>query len=213
MSNLARWTAIFDELGLAGDPEVHAELRRRYSETSRSFHTLHHVAECLDLFDQVRDQCEHPQEVELAIWFMAAYRDVRRADNELRSAEWAQQVMQAAGAPADVVEAIYHLVLATAADVELTTPDEALLVDISRSILGARPTRFSAYERQLRSEYRHLPQHLYQGIRKKALRDWLESPRIYRTDWFHQRFEAQARTNLQGALRRWSGGAPMLRAV
>ena len=48
MSNLARWAEIFAGMGLSGDPLTHAELRRHYSEPSRVYHTLHHVAECLD---------------------------------------------------------------------------------------------------------------------------------------------------------------------
>ncbi len=192
-------------MGLHGDPIVHAELRRRYSEPTRVFHTLHRVAECLDLFGQVRDLCDQPAEVELAIWFHDALYDVRRADNELRSADWARTALQVAGASDAVVEAVYGLILATAAQAEPVTEDEAMMIDIDLSILGARPSRYAEYERQLRQEHRHVPQQLYQSVRKKALRDYLAQPRIYYTDWFRQRYETQARANMQRALRQISG--------
>ncbi|TJY60800.1 N-methyl-D-aspartate receptor NMDAR2C subunit [Sinimarinibacterium sp. CAU 1509] len=206
MSNLARWTEIFREMGLHGDPIVHAELRRRHSEPSRVFHTLHRVAECLDLFEQVRDLCDQPAEVELAIWFHDALYDVRRADNELRSADWARTVLQVAGASDTVIDAVCGLIIATAAQAEPVTEDEALMIDIDLSILGARPARYAEYERQLRRESRHVPQQLYQSVRKKALRDYLARPRIYFTDWFKLRYETQARANLQRSLRQLSGG-------
>ncbi|MDD3762552.1 MAG: metal-dependent hydrolase [Nevskiales bacterium] len=205
MSNLARWKQIFEELGLAGDPEVHAELRRHYSEPSRAYHTLHHVSECLDLFEQIRPMLARPQEIELAIWFHDAHYDVRRADNELRSAEWARTVLTVAGASAALVERVYDLVLATAPEAEPACEEEAVMADMVLAILGSRPARYAEYERQLRQEYRHVPQSLYQSMRKKAIRDLLERPRIYYTDWFKQRFETQARANLQRSLRRMSG--------
>ncbi len=207
MSNLARWSQIFEELGLHADPEVHAELRRRYSEAGRAYHTLHHVCECLDVFEQVRDSVAHPQELELAIWFHDALFDVRRADNELRSAEWARTTLQAAGASAECVERVYALVLATAPHADPLSDDECLMIDIDQSILGARPARYDEYERQLRQEHRHVPQSLYQSMRKKELRDRLTRPRIYLTGWFRSRYEPLARANLQRALRRMTGAA------
>lgn len=212
MASLARWNEIFEELDLRADPAIHAELRRHYSEASRSFHTLHHVMECLEALDRVRDQAECRQELELAIWFHDALYDVRRADNELRSAEWARSVLEAAGAAAGRVERVYGLILATAPHAEPLSDDERLMIDIDLAILGARPTRYEEYERQLRQEHRHVPQSLYQSVRKKNLRDWLASPRIYWTDWFRTRNETLARANIQRALRRMAG-ASLLRGI
>lgn len=209
MSNLARWSEIFEEMGLRGEPEIHAELRRHYSEASRAFHTLHRVWECLELFERVRDSAEYPNELELAIWFHDALYDVRRADNELRSAEWARTVLLASGAAEDMVDRVYNLVLVTSPQAEPESEDECLMVDIDLSVLGARPRRYEEYERQLRLEYRHVPQSLYQSMRKKELRDWLGRPRIYMTEWFRSRYETLARANLQRALRRMTGGMLM----
>lgn len=208
MSNLARWREIFAEIGLRGDPVTHAELRRHYSEASRSFHTLHHVSECLDLFEHVCEQVERPQELELAIWFHDGHYDVRRTDNELRSAEWARTALLASGADVAVAERVYGLVLATASGAEPQTDDECLMIDIDHAILGARPVRYQEYERQLRQEHRHVPQVLYRSVRRKDLRDWLARPRIYWSDWFHRHYDTLARANLQRALRRLTG-APL----
>lgn len=206
MANLARWNEIFAELGLPADPEVHAELRCRYSGPGRAYHNLHHVCECLDLFERVRAHCLHPQEVELALWFHDAVCDARRSDNELRSAEWAVAVLRRVGADPGTVERVYGLILATAPQVDPVTEDECLIADIDLAILGARPRRYEAYERELRQEHHHVPQTLYTTMRKKILRDYLQRPQLYHTEWFRSRYETPARGNLQRMLRRLTGG-------
>ena len=208
MSGLARWTEIFAELGLRGDPEVQAELRRAYSAPSRAFHTLHRVAECLEILAAHRSLARQPLELELAIWFHAASADVRRADNELRNAERASECLLDAGATGDQAGRLHDLVLATAPHAELQGEDQCLLIDILNAIYGARPTRYDEFERQRRQEHRHVPQSLYQSVRRKALRDLQNAQQIYWTPIFRERYESAARTNIQRALRHMGSGLP-----
>lgn len=208
MSPLARWTDIFSELGLRGDPEVHAELRHAYSAPSRSCHNLHWVGERLALFAQHRGLSAHPQEMELAIWFHAAHFDVRRADNELRNAEWAQRTLLEAGAAAPQAQRLYDLVLASAPHAELANDEQCLLVDLLLAVYAARPSRYDEYERQRRQEYRHVPQALYQSMRRRALRDLQNAPHIFFTETFRERYEKTARDNIQRGLRLLGAGLP-----
>lgn len=208
MASLSRWNEIFLELGLKPDPEVHADLRHRYSQPSRAYHNLHHVLECLQLFEAHRTQARCPQEVELGIWFQGAIRELRRADNELRSALWARRTLKAAGADVARCDRVHDLVLATAPHAETQTDDEVLLLDIVDGIYGARPSRYDEYERQLRQEHRHLPDNLYRSTRRKHLRDLLAAPQIYRTAPFRDRYEAMARANIARTLRQGTGPLP-----
>ncbi len=207
MSGLARWSEIFTELGLVADPEVHAELRRHYSDPARAYHTLHHVAECLEIFEAQRALVQRPQELELAIWFHNAIFDVRRADNELRSAEWAQRCLLQAGANDALAQRVYDLVLGTAPHAEVEAGDACLLVDIDNAIYGSRPSRYDEFERQWRQEHRHLPQSLYQAVRRKVLRDLLAAPHVYFTAAFRERYQSMAHANIQRALRHMGGGS------
>ena len=147
MSNLARWSEVWEELGLKADPELHADLRLRYSSSSRHYHTLHHLMECLELFAETRELAEHPAEVELALWFHDAIYEVKRHDNEIRSAEWAQRALRKAGADDAVITRVYDLVMVTKHDGQPVTRDQELLSDIDLAILGARSSRFDEYER------------------------------------------------------------------
>jgi predicted metal-dependent HD superfamily phosphohydrolase len=204
MSNLARWSEVWEELGLKADPELHADLRLRYSSSARHYHTLHHLMECLELFAETRQLAEQPAEVELALWFHDAIYEVKRHDNEIRSAEWAQRALRKAGADDALVARIYELVMVTRHEGQPATPDQQLLSDIDLAILGARPSRFDEYERQVREEYKHVPSPTFKAVRRQLLQGFLARPRIYHTQWFYERRERLARGNLERSLRQLS---------
>ena len=48
---------------------VFDEVLARYSEPHRKYHTMQHLNECFVHLENVRSLCEHPAEVELALWF------------------------------------------------------------------------------------------------------------------------------------------------
>jgi predicted metal-dependent HD superfamily phosphohydrolase len=79
--------------------------------------------------------------------------------------------------------------------------DEALLVDIDLSILGAAaPSAFAAYEAGIRHEYRHYDDAAYRAGRLAVLRMFQAKPRIFATQYWRERLEAQARANLAAAI-------------
>lgn len=205
MTSLARWKQPWEELGLVARMELHADLRKRYSEPHRAYHTLHHIAECLALLEQTQALAQSSQAVELAIWFHDAIYDPRKSDNEERSAQWARRELRRAGASLDLQEHVSAMIMVTRHDAEPETTDEMLMSDIDLAILGAGPARFDEYEKQVRTEYRHVPTQLFRVGRRKILSGFLERERIYYTEWFRSRREAQARVNLQRSLTRLAG--------
>jgi predicted metal-dependent HD superfamily phosphohydrolase len=134
-------------------------------------------------------------------------RDLRPAkDNEARSAAWAERELSAATVPADARARVHELIMATRHAALPATADEALLVDIDLSILGADPERFDEYEVQVRQEYAWVPGPVFRRKRRELLQGFLARPHLYSTDWFRHRFEAAARSNLQRSadrLRPW----------
>lgn len=203
--SLARWKQPWDDLGLKARMELHADLRKRYSEPHRAYHTLHHIAECLQLLEQTQKLAISSPCLELAIWFHDAIYDPRKADNEERSAEWAQRELRRAGASLELQQRVIDLVMVTCHNGAPQTPDEELMSDIDLAILGTGVSRFDEYEQQVRQEYRHVPTQQFRPARKKILTEFLERDRIYFTEWFRERREAQARANLQRSLTRLAG--------
>jgi predicted metal-dependent HD superfamily phosphohydrolase len=78
--------------------------------------------------------------------------------------------------------------------------DGRYVVDIDLSILGEAAERFDAYERAIRLEYAHVPDDAFRPGRATILRQFLDRPRIYGTDFFRDRYEATARANLARSL-------------
>ncbi|WP_457388470.1 HD domain-containing protein [Roseateles sp. P5_E1] len=187
-------------LGARGGEALQTELLARYAEPHRGYHTQQHLDECLALFDEFAHLAERPAEIEIALWFHDAIYDVHRHDNEAQSADWARAALLDAGAAADVADSVAALVLATRHSAAPQTPDEQLLVDIDLAILGAAPERFAEYEAQIRREYAHVPAAVFNEKRGAILAGFLARPALYGTPALRERFEVQARANLQTAL-------------
>jgi predicted metal-dependent HD superfamily phosphohydrolase len=197
----ASWERICDGLDLTVDAEhIGDQLLARHAEPQRRYHTLQHLGECLAWFETAQHLAQRPAEVEAALWFHDAVYDVRRDDNEARSAELARTTLRQCGAAADVADRVAALVDATRHAAEPTTADERLLVDIDLSILGADAARFAEYEQQIRDEYAHVPQPEFRERRAALLRALLARPRLYATAPFRALLEERARANLRHAL-------------
>jgi len=200
---IGRWRAMWSELGVAvPEDALFEDLLARYREPHRRYHTLQHLDECLEWLDRSRHLAASPAVVELALWFHDAIYDVCRHDNEERSAEWAREAALGAGLSAAVAAEVFALVVATRHHGVEAGGDTPLMVDVDLAILGAAPERFEEYERQIREEYAWVPGFLFRRKRRKTLREFLERPRLYNTDFFHERLDAQARRNLRKTLGR-----------
>jgi predicted metal-dependent HD superfamily phosphohydrolase len=198
------WRRAWRALGAGDDGAVvHAALLAAYDEPERNYHTLQHLRECLDRFEACRDLALRPAEVEVALWFHDAVYDVRRADNERRSADWARDAVVASGAARDIGQRIDALVMATRhATTTPATADEQLLVDIDLAILGADAERFAEYERQIRREYAHVAEAAFRARRRAVLAAFLARERIYGTRRLYDELEQHARANLSLAIAR-----------
>ncbi|HYM86985.1 MAG TPA: hypothetical protein VET30_09640, partial [Pseudoxanthomonas sp.] len=79
--------------------------------------------------------------------------------------------------------------------------DARHFLDCDMAILGAVPEVFDAYDRGIVEEYKgHVPGFLFRLNRRRFLKGVLARERIYLSDWFHQRCDAQARDNLRRML-------------
>ena len=87
-----------------------------YSEPHRRYHTLVHLQDCLQQFDVACSLAMHPVEVEAALWFHDAVYDPRSSENEVRSAQWAQEALRDAGVSTAIAQRVADLVLMTRHD-------------------------------------------------------------------------------------------------
>jgi len=192
-----QWIETCKDIGFK-EPDIglFQDLCQSYSEPHRRYHTLQHLSECLALADQDRALAQFPSEVSYALWFHDAMYEVNRDDNELQSANWARATLSAHGIAAEVSSRVHALIMATSHSAQPTTRDARLVVDIDLAILAAGTERFAEYERQVREEYRHVPEAIFQKKRRAVLESFARRPRIYLTHAYARRYEAIARKNI-----------------
>lgn len=201
MTSLARWQSVWRQLGAShADEELYHQLVACYSEPHRKYHTIQHLNECFMHFENVRSLADHPEEIELALWFHDAIYDTTKKDNEQRSAEWARDSLLAAGVSSEQADRIHELIMATMHNAVPVGRDAEVLVDIDLGILGAEVTRFDEYEIQVCEEYSWVPEALYLAARRKVLEGFLSREWIYSTAPFRSQYEARARDNIRRSL-------------
>ncbi len=199
-----RWLKLAQSLGWQGDAvAVWERLLAHYTEPVRAYHNLEHIAACLRAFDETMTQGADRKAVELAIWFHDVIYDPQAKDNEPQSAELFANCAREAELPEFLIAEVHRLILITQHKALPQTVEEQLLVDVDLSILGVDQAAFAEYERQIRAEYAWVPEKAFCLGRAAVLEQFLQRERIYHTTYFFQRYETQARENLQAASERW----------
>jgi len=208
----ARWHALTAPL-LPDTARREAELRRladAYDAPERHYHTLGHIENLLHRVG------EHPMQdtvvVELAVWYHDAVYNALRSDNEAKSAEWALAFLQETSLAPARRERVADLIRRTQDHTQPQPPADAdllLFLDADLSILGAPQAAYWDYARQVRREYRMVPDLLYRPGRRKVLAKLLAAPVLFHTPALREELDAPARRNLQAELDSWEqGGLP-----
>ncbi|HXH03481.1 MAG TPA: hypothetical protein VNN09_09190 [Candidatus Competibacteraceae bacterium] len=178
---------------------VFTELQRRYDEPWRHYHTVAHIAYCLERFDEVRDRLHQPDAVELALWFHDAVYDPRADDNEARSAALALACLDEEADPA-LRDRVRELILATRHCVPPRDHDQRYLCDIDLCSFARPWALFLRDTRALRAEKAFVPDAEFYPRRLRMLETLLARPHFFHTSAFRWRFEAAVRANLQRAV-------------
>lgn len=197
----ARFAHAWARLGAAGDCTLECDLLwAAWSRPERHYHDGLHLQECLTGLDTHAGMVRRPALLEMVLWYHDAVYDSRAADNEERSARWAESSLGAAGVDAAAVAEVGALIRLTKGHGPVTTPEGALLCDLDLAILGREPSRYDGYEAAIRHEYEWVPWEVYRVKRAEVLRAFLTRSSIYLTQPFQATHESQARDNLQRAL-------------
>jgi predicted metal-dependent HD superfamily phosphohydrolase len=178
-------------LAIAAD--VERALATAYGEPHRAYHTAAHIAEVLRWFDAIADDVgwDDPAAVYLAVLFHDAVYDPLAKDNEARSAVRARELAGAGPRTCELIE-----LTAQHGRIDRADHDAALFLDSDTAILGASPDAFDAYDAAIAVEYKAVPETVYRAGRRAFLETMLVKPRIFLTDYFHDRLDAAARSNL-----------------
>lgn len=138
--------------------------------------------------------------VTAAAWYHDAIYEPRSPANERASARLARRDLAKLGWEAGRVDAVVVMIEATASHADPTDTGTAVLFDADLAILGAESASYSAYASAVRSEYSHVDDDSWTTGRAGVLTSLLERSAIYATETGTQRWEANARRNINAEL-------------
>ena len=197
---IERWFDLMTFMGLPSNAGEGKKLIKAYSEKHRAYHTLDHLKACFRHLDNLNISKDSAAEIELAFWFHDAIYKPFSATNEEDSAEWAKAFMSRNEMPEDIIGRVFDLIILTKTHSNPETDNAAIMLDIDLSILGAPPTIYDKYEKNIRREYKRVPYFIYKKKRKEILQSFLNMKRIFTRDDFYECWEERARQNITKAI-------------
>jgi predicted metal-dependent HD superfamily phosphohydrolase len=175
---------------------IHGKLLKAYREPHRRYHTLAHIEHCMIMFEQCKPLIAVPDALEIAIWMHDVIFEAGRRDNEAKSAELYLELSDGAH-PEEIRQLIKRLIMATVHNGNsLEDADSMYMVDIDLSSFALPWDEFLRDSLDLRAENPQLNDADYQLNQTGFQRRLLARPRFFQSDFFFERYERQARSNL-----------------
>jgi predicted metal-dependent HD superfamily phosphohydrolase len=171
----------------------------RYAEPWRHYHTWEHVKLMFDEYWEVRHlvSAADRQQIALAIMFHDAVYEPTAHNNEERSAQLAEGILAPTMSLADVCEVVRLILLTKHYQPQDGDLNGQIICDCDLSVLGWPWGNFEEFGRQIREEYIFVDDQTFRTHRRQFMRTYLARPRIFNLEYFQQKYEAQARQNLQ----------------
>ncbi len=175
------------------------ELESHYTQNNRHYHNLTHIADLLNQWEHFHHELSHPDIIQFAIWYHDVIYDIKRKDNEKKSADLAMLRLTQLGLSETQYTLCHDLILATKTHTLNNAKDLDVkwMIDFDLAILGRDWPIYIQYTQQVRKEYSLYPDLVFKPGRKKVLSTFLERERIYQTALYHHQYESQARENLK----------------
>lgn len=177
--------------------ELWTEIEKNYSSKKRHYHTLEHLANLLSQLTDVKSEIQNWEIILFTLFYHDIIYNSIKSDNEEKSAEFAENRMKQISVSNDRIELCKEQILATKSHIKSIDSDTNYFTDADLSVLGQNWETYLLYCKNVRKEYSIYPTLVYNPGRKKVLNHFLSMDRIFKTDFFYNKFEIQAKQNLQ----------------
>ncbi|MBD6620361.1 hypothetical protein FNW02_32405 [Komarekiella sp. 'clone 1'] len=185
----------------AAAKKAFTQLTEAYSNPSRHYHTLKHIAHVLSTIETLQAYTQDLAAIQLAAWFHDVVYDTQAKDNEEKSANSACELLSNLGIPANTIAHVTHLILSTKYhQAAVDDYDSQVLLDADLAILAVNPVLYQEYTQAIRQEYAWVSQAEYINGRRQILERFLQRSRIYFTDLMFEVAEQFARSNLKAEI-------------
>ena len=175
------------------------DIEKNYTQNNRAYHNLTHLSNMFAEAEKWEDHIKDLAVLHFTIWFHDIIYNSLKKDNELKSAQFAQVILEQTSLDKVRIEQCYQQILLTINHQPPSSAslDDRFLIDFDLEILSKDWESYKAYSQQVRKEYWMYPYVLYKNGRKKAMRHFLEREYIYQTPFYQKEKEAQARKNIE----------------
>lgn len=190
---------IFD-VDNASAAQVYSKLVQAYSHPSRHYHTLKHIDCVLNKIQALQDYTQDLTTVELAAWFHDVIYNTQAQDNEERSADYADEILNQLDIPNSCITKVKRLILNTKHH-QADDIDSQVLLDADLAILAADAVDYQEYADAIRQEYAWVSDDDYIQGRTQVLEKFLQRQRIYLTPLMYEKLEQAARDNIQAEIK------------
>jgi predicted metal-dependent HD superfamily phosphohydrolase len=174
-----------------------AKIEENHSKKGRHYHTLDHLKNLLLQLLPLKNDLKNWNTVLFSLFYHDIVYNPLSSNNEEESALFAEKCMKHLSVPIKDIELCKNQILATKSHAFSTDMDTNYFTDADLSILGQSHNTYLLYCQNVRAEYAVYPDLIYNAGRQKVLKHFLSMPRIYKTDYFYNIYEAQAKSNLQ----------------
>lgn len=178
-----------------------SEIESRYSEVHRHYHNNSHLEALHSLLLEIKNSAADWDCILFTMFYHDVVYDVSKNDNEEQSAELAEKRLRSVSFPEERISRCKTQILATKGHSQSSDNDTNLFTDADLSVLGREWKIYEEYYKNIRMEYSIYSDSQYKEGRAKVLRYFLDLDKIYKTEFFHQRFESAARENLTRELK------------
>lgn len=172
------------------------EIENGYSNKDRHYHTLAHLENMLKELVEVKTEISNWNTVLFSLYYHDIIYNALKNTNEEQSAELAQKRLRAILIPTPIVENCYQQIIATQKHTLSQDNDSNFFIDTDLSIFGKDWFFYDQYIQRVRKEYGIYPDFVYKPGRKKVLNHFLAMDRIFKTNYFFDKYESKARQNL-----------------
>jgi predicted metal-dependent HD superfamily phosphohydrolase len=177
--------------------ELWTEIEKNYTHKKRHYHTLLHIQNLLDQLTAVKDAIQNWDCILFTLYYHDIIYSALKSDNEEQSALLAKKRMQQISVSSEIIELCTKQILATKSHIKSIDSDTNYFTDADLSVLGQSWETYTQYYKSIRKEYSIYPDLMYNPGRKKVLHHFLAMESIFKTSYFYDKFELQAKQNLQ----------------
>jgi predicted metal-dependent HD superfamily phosphohydrolase len=172
------------------------EIEAGYSEKGRHYHNLLHLENMFRELEAVKSNISDFTAISFSVFYHDVIYDASSKSNEEKSAAKAEKRLGELHLDKDRISLIYAQILSTKSHQRSDDEDTNYLLDADLSVLGKDFNTYLEYTQNIRKEYSIYPDFLYKPGRRKVLKHFLELESIFKTEYFKDKYEAQARENI-----------------